>query len=89
MEQTIFHLINQQWTNPILDLFMAVISRSDIWTPVFVVVAALLVLFGGFHARAFVFCTALALGISDVVVDSLKNMVARPRPKHRSISVGK
>jgi membrane-associated phospholipid phosphatase len=60
---------------------MAVISRADIWTPFFVVVAIAMLIFGGFRARAFVFCTALALGLSNLVVDPLKDTVGRPRPK--------
>ena len=36
MDQTLFHLINEQWTNPALDLFMAAISNVDIWKPLIV-----------------------------------------------------
>jgi undecaprenyl-diphosphatase len=81
MDETIFHLINQQWTTPALDLFMAAISRADIWLPFFVAIAISLLIFGRFRSRAFVFCTALVLGLTNSVVDPLKNMVARPRPK--------
>src|SRR5207248_2310383 len=35
MDEKIFHLINEQWTNPVFDLFMPAISYSDIWTPFF------------------------------------------------------
>jgi undecaprenyl-diphosphatase len=81
MDETIFHLINEQWTTPALDLFMAVISRADIWIPFFIFIALSLLVFGRFRSRAFVFCTALTLGLTNVVVDPLKNMIARPRPK--------
>ncbi|MGI9114951.1 MAG: hypothetical protein DLM52_03485 [Chthoniobacterales bacterium] len=81
MDETILHLINEQWTNGALDLFMAVISRADIWVPFFVLIGISLLIFGRFHSRAFVFCTALALGLTNAVVDPLKNAVARPRPK--------
>ncbi len=81
MDETILHLINERWTNPALDLFMAVISRADIWVPFFVAIAISLLIFGRFRSRAFVFCTALALGLTNAAVDPLKNMVARPRPK--------
>jgi undecaprenyl-diphosphatase len=81
MDETILHAINQQWTNPALDLFMAVISRADIWIPFFIVIGISLLVFGRFRSRAFVFCTALAIGLTNCVVDPLKNIVGRPRPK--------
>lgn len=81
MDQTIFHFVNEGWTNPFLDLFMAAISRSEIWNPVFLIVAILLAIFGGFRGRAFVVCTALALWFSNALVDPLKSAINRPRPK--------
>jgi undecaprenyl-diphosphatase len=81
MDETILHTINQRWTNPAADLFMAVISRADIWVPFFVAIAIALLIFGRFRSRAFVLCTGLALGVTNCVVDPLKSAVARPRPK--------
>jgi undecaprenyl-diphosphatase len=81
MDESIFHAINQQWTSPVLDLFMAVISRADIWLPFFIIVAVSLLIFGHFRSRAFVLCTALILGLTNLAVDPLKDIVARPRPK--------
>ena len=77
----IFHLINEQWTNPVFDLFMPTISYSDIWTPFFIIAAVAFLIFGGFRGRAFVFCTILALALSNAAVDPLKHAVERPRPK--------
>src|SRR5207253_11008006 len=81
MDEKLFHLINEQWTNPALDLFMPLISSSEIWTPFILIAAVALLIFGGFRGRAFVFCTALALGLSNLAVDPLKHAIARPRPK--------
>jgi len=81
MDERILHLINEQWTNPAFDLFMPVISNSDIWTPFFVVAAIIFLIFGGFRGRAFVFCTLIALGLSNAAVDPLKRAIGRPRPK--------
>src|SRR6266567_1363308 len=36
MDQTLFHLINERWTSPALDLFMAAVSDADVWKPVLV-----------------------------------------------------
>jgi len=82
MEQTVFHLINEQWTNPGLDLFMAAISNVDIWKPLLIGVVLFALLFGGFNGRAFIFCVLIALTISDYcVVRPLKSAIDRQRPK--------
>jgi undecaprenyl-diphosphatase len=81
MDETILHAINERWTNGALDLVMPVISRADIWVPFFVAIAVAILIFGDFRGRAFVFCTALALGLTNCVVDPLKELVGRPRPK--------
>ena len=81
MDEKIFHLINEQWTNPVFDLFMPTISYADIWTPFFIIAAMAFLIFGGFRGRAFVFCTALAIGLSNAAVEPLKHAVERPRPK--------
>jgi undecaprenyl-diphosphatase len=81
MDESILHLINEQWTNPVFDLFMPAISYSDIWTPFFVVAAIIFLIFGGFRGRAFVFCTLLTLALSNAAVDPLKRAIGRARPK--------
>jgi membrane-associated phospholipid phosphatase len=81
MDERIFHLINQDWTNPFLDFFMPLLSDARTWTPVFVIIAVAITIFGGFRGRAFVFCTLIALAETNLVVDPLKNAFARPRPK--------
>ena len=81
MDEKLFHLINEQWTNSALDLFMPLISDSEIWTPFFFIAAVAFLIFGGFRGRAFVFCTALVLGLSNLAVDPLKHAIGRARPK--------
>jgi undecaprenyl-diphosphatase len=82
MDQTIFHLINDQWTNPVLDLFMAVMSDIKIWRPVFVGIGLYLLIFGGFKERAFLFSVLIALAIcSHLLVGPLKSALDRRRPK--------
>ena len=82
MDQSIFHFINQQWTGPTLDLFMAALSDSSIWEPVFVGIGVSALLFGGFKARAFVICLVLTLLITTQITGWLKSAVDRHRPKH-------
>ena len=60
---------------------MPTISYADIWTPFFIIAAMAFLIFGGFRGRAFIFCTALAIGLSNAAVEPLKHAVERPRPK--------
>ncbi|HKS03920.1 MAG TPA: hypothetical protein VJR49_01075, partial [Chthoniobacterales bacterium] len=80
MDQSLFHLINQQWTSPIFDLFMAGLSDSQIWEPFLIAFGILMLLFGGFKARAFVICLAISLAIAGLITSALKSSVARHRP---------
>jgi undecaprenyl-diphosphatase len=81
MDQTLFHLINEQWTNPVLDLFMAAISNVEIWKPFIVLLVLYALILGGFKGRALIFCIGLALLVNSSVTSGLKNFVDRRRPK--------
>jgi len=82
MDQAVLHLINEQWTNPVLDLFMAAISDIEIWKPLLIVVVLYALIFRGFKGRAFVISVLIMLLISDtLVVRTLKNTIGRQRPK--------
>ena len=81
MDQILFHLINEQWTHPALDLFMAAISNVEIWKPLFVLLALSALIFGGFKGRALVFCIGFALLVNSSLTSGLKKLVDRRRPK--------
>ncbi|MEP6822857.1 MAG: phosphatase PAP2 family protein [Chthoniobacterales bacterium] len=82
MDQTIFHLINEQWTSPALDLFMAAMSDMGVWWPLVVALVLYLLFLRGFKGRAFIVCVGLTLLFSEtVVVQGLKKSVGRQRPK--------
>src|SRR2546423_5389837 len=81
MDQSLFHLINQQWTSAPLDLLMAGLSDSQIWRPFFIAAGMGALLFGGFTARMFVICLLISLAIAGLVTSGLKSAVARHRPK--------
>jgi undecaprenyl-diphosphatase len=86
MDQAVFQFINEQWTSPALDLFMAAISDVEIWKPLLILLALYALIFLGFKGRAFVLCLALTLFISDTfVVRSLKTYVGRKRPKQAQV----
>jgi len=82
MDQSVFHFINQQWTSPALDLFMAALSDSGIWEPFFIAIGLSALFLGRFRARAFVICLMLSLLIATQVTGFLKSAVNRHRPKH-------
>jgi len=82
MDQAIFHLINEQWTSPGLDLFMAAISDLEIWKPLLIGVAVFALVFGGFKGRAFIFCLVVTLVVSEqLLVRTMKSAIDRRRPK--------
>ena len=82
MDQWLFHLINEQWTHPALDLFMAAISDIEIWKPFLAVLALCVVIFMGFKGRAFIVCLVVALALADYfLVSLLKTAIDRGRPK--------
>jgi undecaprenyl-diphosphatase len=82
MDQAIFQLINERWTSPALDLFMASISNVDIWTPLLVALAIVVIVFMGFKGRAFAISLLLTLVVADyLLVSPLKIAIGRARPK--------
>lgn len=81
MDQSLFHLINEQWTHPALDLFMAAISNVNIWKPFIVVLVLYPLIFGGFKGRTLVLCAGCALFVNSSLTNELKKFVDRRRPK--------
>jgi undecaprenyl-diphosphatase len=81
MDQEAFYLINHYWAHPALDTVMAVASSWDFWWPFMVAGGLAILAFGGFRARMMLLAVGLSIGITDaLVVDSLKDLVKRPRP---------
>ena len=81
MDQKLLFLINQQWTGPVLDRFMALVSSFAAWMPVAIAAILLTLWKGGFRARVFVVTLGLIVGICDgLLAKNLKTLVQRPRP---------
>jgi len=81
MDQKLLFLINRQWTGPVLDRFMALMSSFGAWTPPLIVLLGVVLWRGGFRARAFVLTAALIVGVNDgVIARTLKKQIDRPRP---------
>src|SRR5256885_4888315 len=82
MDQQLFQLINERWTNPALDLFMAAVSDADVWKPLLIIIIFAALVLGGFRARACIFCLLIAVVIAEPVTNTLKSAINRRRPKH-------
>ena len=81
MDEKLLILINREWTNPVLDRVMAVVSSFATWAPLIALIVAFTLWRGGFRARAFVLTAALIVMVNDVVIsNSIKHLVHRPRP---------
>ena len=63
-------------------MFMAAISDADVWKPLLIIVLFAAVVFGGFRARACIFCLLVGIVIAEPVTNTLKSIINRPRPKH-------
>ena len=81
MDEAIFHTINSRWANPVLDFVMAAISDSEIWKPLLILIALLVVIFGRFRARTCIFCMLLTLVVAEQFTSALKTAIDRRRPK--------
>jgi undecaprenyl-diphosphatase len=81
LDESLFHLINERWTNPVLDLFMAALGNVEIWRPLLIGVLIFMLVFGGFKGRACIFCLLVSLLISEQVTGLLKSAIDRHRPK--------
>jgi undecaprenyl-diphosphatase len=81
MDHALFYLINEKWTSPLLDLFMAAVSNIEIWKPFLILLVLIAAVFGGFKARACILCTLLSLLVAEQVTGMLKSAIDRPRPK--------
>lgn len=78
----LLHLINGQWTHPVLDWLMPALSAINAWMPLIIVASALVAWRGGRRGRLMLLCIALAVGIGDgVISNTLKKTVGRVRPR--------
>jgi len=81
MDQKLLFLINREWTHPVLDRVMALLSSFDAWFWPMIVFVVWILMRGNFRARAFVLVAGLVVGLNDGLVSkSLKRAVDRPRP---------
>ena len=81
LDQRLFLYLNADRGWPGFDKLMAALSSLDLWFPVMVLVALVVVWRGGFRARAMVACLLLSIAlIEGLFINPLKLAFGRPRP---------
>jgi membrane-associated phospholipid phosphatase len=76
-----FRWVNQSWSHPALDTVLPWFSQNPVFGPVLLVVFSVLLARGGIRGRLFVLLLLIIIGLGDMlVINSLKKIIARPRP---------
>lgn len=76
------HLINREWTHPLLDWLMPAVSCIQAWLPLLILACLWVAWRGGRSGRHFLICMIVAIGLGDGLVShGLKHAVGRARPK--------
>lgn len=79
---TWFELINREWTSPVLDHLMPIISSLDVWKPFLLVGAGSALVLGGARSRMILVSLLVGLLVGDVLLShSLKHLFNRSRPR--------
>jgi len=80
---SILHLINREWSHPLLDWLMPAVSAINAWLPLIILALLLVLWHGGRRGVRLVLCLAVALGVSDGLIShTLKSVVGRVRPRN-------
>ena len=88
MDQKLLFLINREWTGPVLDRVMVMVSSSALWNVPLALLAVAVLVRGGFRARAFTVTVLLAVLLCDSVVGAgIKKLTARLRPYQSEFGV--
>ena len=84
----LFWNINRDWTHPVLDWLMPVLSAIELWMPILGVILILIAWRGGAKARWMLLAITLAIVLSDAVVGrTLKKTFDRVRPRDQMSGV--
>jgi undecaprenyl-diphosphatase len=84
----LFWHINRDWTHPVLDWLMPVLSAIELWMPILGVILIFIAWRGGAKARWMLVAITLAIVLSDAVVGrTLKKTFDRVRPRDQMSGV--
>ncbi|MSU33760.1 MAG: phosphatase PAP2 family protein [Pedosphaera sp.] len=80
-DPTVFHWVNQVWTNPVFDLLMPFLSGNRFFVPCAVLLLGLIAWRGGRRARCFLIVLFLSVAIGETIITGpLKKGFGRLRP---------
>src|SRR5437867_1223633 len=81
-DESLLHLINQQWTCKPLDWWAAMVTASEVWIVPIALFAVLLAWKGGPRGRTALVVGLMVFVLGDVLlVHACKVLTSRPRPK--------
>ncbi len=88
LDTSLFHWVNPTLSNRVLDVLMPFCSGNAFFVPVFLLICIGLACRGGWRGRICVVMVVLAIGLGDTLVcNTLKQLIARPRPFHDILDV--
>ncbi len=81
LDARLFHVVNPTLSNSFFDVLMPFCSGNALFGPVFLIAVGLLACKGGARGRICVVMLVLAIALGDsFVCNTLKHLIARPRP---------
>jgi membrane-associated phospholipid phosphatase len=81
LDLRIFRWINRGFNHPVLDQFFNLLADGKLWTPILLILGAILIFKGRDKAKFWVALTLLSIGIGDPLISNpLKHFFDRARP---------
>jgi len=80
LDLLVFRWINRGLNHPVLDQFFNFLADGKLWTPILLVLAAILLFKARDQAKSWVALTLLGIAIGDPFCNQLKHFFDRPRP---------
>ncbi|MGK0388599.1 MAG: membrane-associated phospholipid phosphatase [Maribacter sp.] len=89
LDYQLFQLVNQEWTNYILDIIMPFLREKKNWIPLYIAVAGLLLYQFKWKRGLLAILLAIStIGISDTLSSKIiKPNIERPRPCHDNSTI--
>ena len=81
LDLQVLRWVNRSFNHPALDLFFNFLADGRLWTPILLILAAILLFKARDRGKAWVALTLLSIGIGDPLISNpLKHFFDRPRP---------
>jgi membrane-associated phospholipid phosphatase len=81
MDYSLFNWINQQWTNPTLDVILPLVRNKYVWIPLYIYILSFIIFNYRNQALKIILVLFMVIGIADGVSSHLiKKNIKRSRP---------